>query len=946
MTELSYDKLKNASIEEIYEFLQEEYLDIYKSYNYIFKSSSEFLMVIKNIIKDIINNLPNKVSYNYKNYLLNQSKLKLNRYVKSMLDKETKIDILTSYINMNLNESQNELKKLIKWFQVIDYIPDPSIIIELVTNNQKLNNILARIVENNLERIKKYGLESIFKEELAFEFLDIYCSINNVIDNSTIYMEEQEKTYNASGANAFIKEIKGQKLYVLSKEEEKELFLKYNAGDEEAYNKILYHNLRLVLSVAGKYVNRGLDYEDLIQEGNIGLITAISRYDVTKGFRFSTYAIWWIRQALIRAIGNSSRNIRIPIHKMEKLNKFVSQVKELENKLGYPPSYVEIAKYLNLKYSIVEENFELLQTPTSLNTKIGEDEDIELEDFIPDSKHSNLEDDIINDNLAKEIEELFLKAGLTKIECDILQYRYGLNYSEEKILEEIGKIYGISRERVRQKESKAIIKLRKCPLTQEFALYLDNPTKAQQQLQKLRSWHYNHPKSSTVYNLDVSDVDTNIEITKKVKKPRQLKTIYDTIPNYSKEEVDAAITKLKEEDKRIFYLRNGEDLEHHQKKVKEKTANLDYLYGLVVEKIRNILKHHRSIKTIYECLFKYSKEEIDQGISMLNDNDKQIIFYRYGTDLEHPVTSALWDPKKYSKILYVIIFDKIKRNIAKLNKTEQKKERKRTMSKKNISIYEQFSNYSKEEIDAEIANLKDKDKKIFYLRNGDDLEHPKVSPEFTSSMQTRYYNIIGLMKKHLRAPKKYIKGTIFYQLYKLNPNFTKEEYIKAISLLSAKEKNIINSRYGTDLDKPIEYQARDFNYKSVRKVLIHIINILTENSEIMNLENTQDNEIVSNEVTIELREFYIRAIELLKSPVFMKILLNLSVKEAIILAIIILSYLENREINSKDIAILLNMDIFTFQNYYRQMLLLFKENINEFLNTTITNLDNHSSLTK
>ena len=114
----------------------------------------------------------------------------------------------------------------------------------------------------------------------------------------------------------------------------------------------------------------------------------------------------------------------------------------------------------------------------------------------------------------------------------------------------------------------------------------------------------------------------------------------------------------------------------------------------------------------------------------------------------------------------------------------------------------------------------------------------------------------------------------------------------------------------------------------------------------MNLENTQDNEIVSNEVTIELREFYIRAIELLKSPVFMKILLNLSVKEAIILAIIILSYLENREINSKDIAILLNMDIFTFQNYYRQMLLLFKENINEFLNTTITNLDNHSSLTK
>ena len=930
MTDLSYDKLKNSSVDEIYNFFQAEYLNIFNDYNYIFKTYSEFLVVIKNIIKDIINNLPNKTSLNYKNYLINQSVIKLNKYVKKSLEQEDKMIIITSYIMQNIDDSQNslnEFKKLIKWFQLIDYVPDPSIIIELVTNNQKLKKILSKIVEQNLNRMQKYGIESILSEELAFEFLDIYCNVNDVIDNNISYhndKEDQSGTY--LGASAFIKELRAQKLYVLSKEEEKELFIKFNNGDEDAYNKILYHNLRLVLNIANRYINRGLEYEDLIQEGNIGLLTAISRYDVTKGFRFSTYAIWWIRQALMRAIGNNSRNIRVPIHKMEKLNKFWERVKMLESKLGYFPSYAEIAKYLKLKYEEVENNFELLQTPTSLNMKIGE-EDVELGDIIPSSFSSNLEDDFISDNLVKEVDDLLVKAGLTEMERAILKYRYGLNYSEEKILEDIGRIYGVTRERIRQKESTAIIKLRKYAETKNFAAYLDNPDKARAQLEKMCSWHYLHPKSSAVYNLSITD-DKIIEKPKKAK--RRLKTIYEMIPDYSKEEIDAAIARLDENDKQIFYLRNGDDLDNPENK--QKVLNLNYSYGLVVDKIKRNLKRPNKIKTIYECLNKYSREEIDKGISMLSDDDKKIIFYRYGNDLEHPVTSPLWNSVKYHGILYVNIFHRIERNIELIKKSKKEGSRLK-MPKKLISIYDQLSEYSKEEIDAEIAKLKDEDKKIFYLRNGDNLELPISAPEFNSKMRTRYYSIVNLMKIHLKTNSKYLKGTIYYQLNKLNSNYTKEDYNRAITMLSASEKAIIFARYGEDLDKPIDPKTRKFSYQKVNQVLNRIIIILSKTNEI-------------NDVSNDLREFYIRAIELLKSPVLMKLLLNISIKEAIILAIIILSYLENRDININDIANLLEVDVNDLQKDYRRMLLMFKENINNYLNLVLDNLDNNDLLKK
>ena len=866
MVKFTYENLSKSSVEDIYNYLQSDYKKLFNNYKFVFDTYQEFFNIIEKFITDIINKLPNKNTLDYKKYILNQTIRKINYYVEDLLQGENKIKVLSSYIDININEKQNELyefKKLIFFFNSLNYIPDPSVIIDLITNNNKLKVILAKIIDNNLLKIKKIGLENVFKEEILFEFLDVYCNLNNIYfevnkDNEHVYSIECEKLKGTLvGAAAIINDIKEQKLSVLSVEEEKELFLKYNAGDNEAYNKILFHNLRLVIYIASRYLNQGLEYEDIIQEGNIGLIKAIQKFDVTKGFKFSTYATWWIRQYITRAIGNQSRNVRLPIYKIEELKKFKEQVENLTAKLGYEPTMMQTSKYLGIDYTKVKENFELMQLPASLNVKVGEEEELELGDIIPSDESSNLEDITIRKNLVSEIDNLLIKAGLTEEERTILKYRYGLNYSDEKLLKELGNLFGVTRERIRQKEARAIIKLRKYMGTQEFAVYLDNPDKAKIKLEKLRNWHYKNPDSKIVYTFNTDT--TNIESKRKktvINQNRPLKTIYETFSNYSRAEVNNAINRLNENEQKIFYLRNGSDLEN-PKISPDAIENLNYYYHLVVKKIKRILDNPYKFKTIYMCLDQYSKEEIDKGISLLSARDKEIIYYRYGSDLENPKTSNLWNYQQYGNYLYTTIFNRIKRNID-MDSLKDNRRKERKMAKRLLSIYDKLRDYDRNLINEEIAKLSEEDKKIFYLRNGNDLDNPQSSEEFTDNMRVKYYKIVNTIERHLKYPT--------------------------------------------------------YNQKS--------------------------NMLQKDEIKVELREFYIRAIELLKMPVFTKLLLNLTVKEAIILAIIILGYLENKEVNLNTIADLLEIDVNDILEDYRKMLLMFKENINEYVNNAINYLNN------
>ena len=254
----------------------------------------------------------------------------------------------------------------------------------------------------------------------------------------------------------YLKEI--GKIPLLTIEEEQCIAEQMSAGDEKAKQKMVEANLRLVVSIAKRYVGRGLPFLDLIQEGNLGLIKAVSKFDYTKGYKFSTYATWWIRQSISRAIADHARTIRIPVHMVETINRVSRASHELVQELGREPSTQEIAKHLNMPVQKVEEIMRVAQEPISLETPVGDEDDSHLGDFLPDDKASEPADAATFALLQEQIANV-LKT-LTPREEMVLRLRYGLEDGRMHTLEEVGEEFQVTRERIRQIEAKALRKLR------------------------------------------------------------------------------------------------------------------------------------------------------------------------------------------------------------------------------------------------------------------------------------------------------------------------------------------------------------------------------------------------------------------------------------------------------------------------------------------------------
>ena len=254
----------------------------------------------------------------------------------------------------------------------------------------------------------------------------------------------------------YLKEI--GKVPLLTADEEIELATRMSEGDEEAKRRMAEANLRLVVSIAKRYVGRGMLFLDLIQEGNLGLIKAVEKFDYTKGYKFSTYATWWIRQAITRAIADQARTIRIPVHMVETINKVIRVSRQLLQELGHDPSAEEIAKEMGMPVEKVRDILKIAQEPVSLETPIGEEEDSHLGDFIPDEDASEPSEAASFSLLKEQLMEVL--DTLTPREKKVLELRFGIVDGRTRTLEEVGKEFNVTRERIRQIEAKALRKLR------------------------------------------------------------------------------------------------------------------------------------------------------------------------------------------------------------------------------------------------------------------------------------------------------------------------------------------------------------------------------------------------------------------------------------------------------------------------------------------------------
>ena len=360
-------------------------------------------------------------------------------------------------------KKNNAFKKLVERGKASGHLTAQEIdnlIVEMDLDVDELEKLNDLIDSNNISIIDDFSSETLDGISLEVDLPKETDAAETVAVNDSVAMDDPVKVY--------LKEI--GRIPLLTAEEEIELAIRITDDDEQAKKRLAEANLRLVVSIAKRYVGRGMQFLDLIQEGNLGLIKAVDKFDYTKGFKFSTYATWWIRQAITRAIADQARTIRIPVHMVETINKVKKAQSQLLHLNGHEATPEEIAEYLEMPVDKVREIIRVSQEPVSLETPIGEEEDSHLGDFIPDDALAPA--DAASMSLLKEQLAEVLKT-LTPREEKVLKLRFGLDDGNPKTLEEVGKEFNVTRERIRQIEAKALRKLRHPSRSKKLKDFLD-----------------------------------------------------------------------------------------------------------------------------------------------------------------------------------------------------------------------------------------------------------------------------------------------------------------------------------------------------------------------------------------------------------------------------------------------------------------------------------------
>ena len=361
---------------------------------------------------------------------------------------QDKKSIIRDLIELGKSKGQLSTKEILDALGELDFDPE------------HIEKFYDTLESHGVEIVEDFGdiqIDDIDLTKVANEAADF----DNGMGMEGVAIDDPVKVY--------LKEI--GRVPLLSAEEEVELAQRMEEGDEAAKRKLAEANLRLVVSIAKRYVGRGMLFLDLIQEGNLGLIKAVEKFDYRKGYKFSTYATWWIRQAITRAIADQARTIRIPVHMVETINKLIRVQRQLIQELGRDPSAEEIAKEMDIPVERAREILKISQEPVSLETPIGEEEDSHLGDFIEDEEALAPAEAASFFLLREQLEEVL--STLTPREKQVLEMRFGLTDGRSRTLEEVGIEFGVTRERIRQIEAKALRKLRHPSRSKKLKDYLD-----------------------------------------------------------------------------------------------------------------------------------------------------------------------------------------------------------------------------------------------------------------------------------------------------------------------------------------------------------------------------------------------------------------------------------------------------------------------------------------
>lgn len=672
---IDMNNIAKLDINGIYNMFSSSFNKIYKKYSFINIDRNEFKSMVRETINETKNNYDGEIEY--EKYLIKALNRKILGLIRLDMKDQTKLfDIINNYINqefskdIDYNSAINSFDKLENFLELCECSLTLDIIERLVKENSLINKLLITIYEVDREDIFNDSYEGTYNDLVVY-FIQMFCKVHNIkIKENEIKYSDMGAFASRSSTDIYLREIQNYKL--LTREEELDMIKRYKSGEIEVRDEFLSRNLKLVVSIAKKYLGRGVALTDLIQEGNMGLMKALDEFDLSRECRFSTYATNWIKSYITRYIAGKSRNISLPNHFFYELGIFRKVYTNLEKQLDRKPTISELADKTGKNKDVVLRYFDYLNDTKSLSDKVGDEDDTEFSYFIPSSDES-LETVAIKKDLSSGLTELLNKCHLKPRELEVLMLRYGLNGDDPLTLEEIGRKYNLTRERVRQMESSALMRIRRSPYVKLFAEYASNPAKSMENIKKMREAYIDNPRS---FKKDI--------ISEEERKPvPRAKNIYTIFSNsgYTKEELDIAINELSEEEIELLKSRYGEDLTEMPTIRNKRNEYTKKFMQELFPKLRRIIKNNReknmddeakkgrkgmkTSKNIYEIFSNqgYSKEELDEAIKCLSKSYIDTLKSRYGEDLMGVPTAKL-DKKERSR-LYTAIFGRLKKELQK-----------------------------------------------------------------------------------------------------------------------------------------------------------------------------------------------------------------------------------------------------------------------------------------